>query len=306
MFDFHLSPSDMRIDLASMVHDEEHIDPSDTEDDATSAQSLSDPTVYCCRVYSLKPLSVKSSITSDSSPASRFDNRLIITVVFEGCQYDALLDTGATASCIRRDIAILHHKTIDRVQGTVSLAQEGVTIPRIGLVHDVELHHGCHIVSAPFEVLLCHYPFIIGIDLFHKLGLSISGIDIPQPDHSSLFDCEIEGAPSSCPTSLPDDDVDPDKRELIRRGMQAIEPLLRDNENIPVDSACTIPEMLVRLEVPPNVTLFRRPRNFAEKELTIMDDAIEKWLSQGIIGVAPVGCPHNNTLTLAAKKDADA
>ncbi|KAF9971009.1 hypothetical protein BGZ73_006103 [Actinomortierella ambigua] len=51
------------------------------------------------------------------------------------------------------------------------------------------------------------------------------------------------------------------------------------------------------------VVLWRPPRRCAEKELAIMDEAINEWLKDSIIKLSPPGTLHNNTLTLAAKKD---
>ena len=39
--------------------------------------------------------------------------------------------------------------------------------------------------------------------------------------------------------------------------------------------------------------------------MPILDEAVEMWLKDDVITLAPAGNPHNNTLTLAAKKDAN-
>jgi hypothetical protein len=63
--------------------------------------------------------------------------------------------------------------------------------------------------------------------------------------------------------------------------------------------------MEVHLSVPPGTILFRRPCPFAQKQIPIFDEAIAKWKKDNVITLAPTGNPHNNSLTLAAKKDAE-
>lgn len=55
--------------------------------------------------------------------------------------------------------------------------------------------------------------------------------------------------------------------------------------------------------VPEGTILFRRSRPFAEKQMSIFDKTVEKWLRDDGIALAPVGNVHNNALTLAAEKD---
>ena len=61
--------------------------------------------------------------------------------------------------------------------------------------------------------------------------------------------------------------------------------------------------MKVCLKVPEGVQLFRRSRTFAHAQRPILDDAVDAWLKDDVIALAPPGNAYNNTLTLAAKKD---
>ena len=60
---------------------------------------------------------------------------------------------------------------------------------------------------------------------------------------------------------------------------------------------------MVYLPVPKGTILYRRPRQFAYSQRPILDEAVARWLEDDVITLAPAGNPHNNTLTLAAKKD---
>jgi len=85
--------------------------------------------------------------------------------------------------------------------------------------------------------------------------------------------------------------------------MLSITDALKANDNISHSSHCPLPEMRVSLEVPRGTVLYRRPRVFAEQQQHIFDEQVEKWIKDGVVCKAPAGNPHNNTLTLAAKKD---
>ena len=61
--------------------------------------------------------------------------------------------------------------------------------------------------------------------------------------------------------------------------------------------------MKVFLPVPRGVVLNRRSRTFAYRQRPILDEAVNKWLKDDGITLAPAGDPHSNSLTLAAKKD---
>ena len=63
-------------------------------------------------------------------------------------------------------------------------------------------------------------------------------------------------------------------------------------------------EMEVRLPVPDNIP-DRRSRVFPHSQRPVLDDAVARWLEDDVITLAPAGNRHNNTLTLAAKKDAN-
>ncbi|KAF9554223.1 hypothetical protein EC968_009761, partial [Mortierella alpina] len=101
------------------------------------------------RISSLKTNGVKQSKYNMQTEPK--DNRLILSVTFEGERYDALLDTGATNSCIRKDIATKHGKQIIPVPGVIALADESATIPRIGHTENIQLRYGQCEVFAPFE-----------------------------------------------------------------------------------------------------------------------------------------------------------
>jgi hypothetical protein len=61
--------------------------------------------------------------------------------------------------------------------------------------------------------------------------------------------------------------------------------------------------MKVNLPVPEGTVLYRRPHLYAQKQNSILDEAIQRWINVDVITFAPAGNIHNNTLTLEVKKD---
>ncbi|KAF9344025.1 hypothetical protein BGX26_004902 [Mortierella sp. AD094] len=176
-------------------------------------------------------------------------------------------------------------------------------MPRIGQTENIELHYDNRIVYAPLEVIGQSYPFIIGMDLFHEFGFSISGLNNPGDEATRLPEPTEDKKPLLIPGEIPKEEKTQQFIIDKRKFMAKIKSSLEENANIPKSSHCPVPEMKVYLPVPEGTVLFRRPRPFAEKQMNIFDETIEKWLQDDVITLAPVGNVHNNTLTLAAKKD---
>ena len=89
---------------------------------------LHDRRVEVSSLHMIDPHISKLSVPTDE----RVDKRILISVVFNGKKYDALVDTGATDSCIRHDIATEHGIEIHSIPGVITLADENQTIPHIG------------------------------------------------------------------------------------------------------------------------------------------------------------------------------
>ncbi|KAG0221015.1 hypothetical protein BGW42_008345, partial [Actinomortierella wolfii] len=235
------------IDLLQLMESEEQLVDSTPEyPPPPSDESLFVESLFTVQVRSLKPVSAKHLDRSNmKSLLTEQESRIIIPVRFDGQTYDALLDTGASSSCIRHDIALKHGRTVEPVDGSISLADEAMTIPRIGLVSNVEIQYGPYTVSAPFDALNCHYPFIIGIDLFNKLGFSISGYFASSaepnivPDPDELDDSENDTS---------DSEDDPEFQRMRQECLQAIEEKLQENAAIPKNSHCPIPGMELKLD----------------------------------------------------------
>jgi hypothetical protein len=232
------------------------------------------------------------------------DNRLFVPIYLNNERHLALIDTGATHSFISAAVVKKYSIPVKPMEGYIELANASV-IERVGETENVEIVCGQNVLCAPYEVIEQSHAVTIGMDLFHRYGFNIVGL--PDAEESSeRMPAPVEDEkPTLIPLTVPEREK---TQEFIAEKdafMKSIEELLRLNAKIPNTSHCTIPEMKVYLPVPDDVTLYRRPKVFAASQMPILDEAVENWLKDDVITLAPAGNPHNNTLTLAAKKDAN-
>ena len=80
---------------------------------------------------------------------------------------------------------------------------------------------------------------------------------------------------------------------------------LQHNEAI--DSFCNLPEAMLKLKLDPTKSsssqLYARQYPLSQRAIEAAQPVIQRWLSTGKIVRAPPGCPYNNPLTVAPKKD---
>ena len=80
---------------------------------------------------------------------------------------------------------------------------------------------------------------------------------------------------------------------------------LKTNEAI--SSFCTLPESTLTLKLDPTrgtpAQLYTRQYPLSQRLITAADEVIQRWITAGKIIRAPPGCPYNNPLMVAPKKD---
>jgi hypothetical protein len=239
-----------------------------------------------------------------ASKKSKTDNRLYIHVTLFEERCMALIDTGATHSFISETIVEKHSIPVNAKRGFIELADES-RIPRRGETENVEVICGERVLCAPFEVIKQEHAITIGMDLFHRFGFNIVGLPDPEQSTTKVPPPVEDEKPTLIPLTTPPNEKTDEFVKEKRAFMRDIDKALQANAKIPTTSHCIVPEMKVYLEVPDGVELFRRPRVFAASQIPILDDAVKTWLEDDVIMVAPAMNPYNNTLTLAAKKDAE-
>ena len=135
----------------------------------------------------------------------------------------------------------------------------------------------------------------------------------PSPNHLPISETEghgyipVEEEPQRVSTSTPEDK---EQEYNIQRNnilnMPHIIEALKENETI--TDFCTLPEAVLRLNIDPEVVKNPKLLNTGQYSLNqrLIDAAtpvIDRWLATGKIMLAPVGCPYNNPITVAPKKD---
>jgi hypothetical protein len=85
--------------------------------------------------------------------------------------------------------------------------------------------------------------------------------------------------------------------------MEAIQPVLNDNTELPKTGCCTVPEYVVHLPTPEGVSVYRNQYPLPLSQHSLMDKFVSTWLQEGDIAKAPVNTTWNNPLMLAKKKD---
>lgn len=215
------------------------------------------------------------------------ENRLILPLFFNDKVYDALIDPGATASFVDINVVEDAGLEIKSAQGNIYLGSE---------CND-------HSLMTSFEVFELNTPFVIGMDLFHRIGLSISGITDGREATKRLPLPIEDESPSLIPLQTPEEELSEAFKKKKKNFMISISAALEAKKQILQSSHCPLPEMKVELIVPQGTVLYRPPKRFAEQQQSIFDEQVDKWIKDGVVTLAPAGNPHNNTLTLARKKD---
>jgi hypothetical protein len=162
---------------------------------------------------------------------------------------------------------------------------------------------GKNILSAPFEVIEQKHAVAIGMDLFYHFGFGVSGLPDVEVSSRRLPDAKEDERPTLKPPITPKEESKPEFLKLKAEFDEAIQSFLKENENIPPSSHCPVEAMKVYLPVPKGTIVHRRARPIPYAQRPIVDQTVEAWLKSDVVTLAPVGNPHNNTLTLAAKKD---
>jgi transposase InsO family protein len=79
------------------------------------------------------------------------------------------------------------------------------------------------------------------------------------------------------------------------------------NHNEAITGFCNIPEAILKLKLDPErgspTALYARQYPLSQRCIEAAEPVIKRWLDTGRIVPAPPGCPYNNPLTVAPKKD---
>jgi hypothetical protein len=215
----------------------------------------------------------------------------------------AMLDTGADYTLISHDFCVEHGLKISKTSGYVQLGDKDMQVPRRGKTEKVVLStlDSAHSVTSCLEVMVLpsDHAIVIGRDCMSALGILIIGLPTGLESMREFVSAPVADQKDvmTAQTFLPDD-----QREWL---MSAIQMALDKNAALPKTGHCTVPEAVVHLPTPPGVTVYRNQYPIPQTLHPMLDEFVAKWLSEGVIDIAPVDTTWNNPLTLARKKDSE-
>jgi len=210
-----------------------------------------------------------------------------------------LIDTGADFSVLNKSFLINNKIRFFSKNGLLNLAGRNNHVNRIGVTESIEICYNGKTSFHSFEIMdfdsSDKFDVILGNDILPQLGITLSGVAYKWDD-TKIFDDSIDDSVKL--NESPAGSVTQHKSFISE-----ITPYLDANQSIPKSTFCTIPESVVHLDTTPGKVVNVRQYPIPNKLLPVLDDAIGKWLRDGVITKAPVNTAWNSPLTLADKKD---
>lgn len=243
---------------------------------------------------------IDDSLPCKSAKISRdVKDELLIPVTIEGQRIHALLDDGANFSAIDSSFCAKHKIKYSCVKGFIQLAAADKRVRRIGLTRPLDIWYNGRHIKRQLEVMNLANGKVasIGKNLFADFGIGYTGLAFTWKDameEESEKEVNDEPVPNEAPAGTKEE------QEIFR---QLIEPSLKRNSQIPKDALCPYPEAVISL--PTNVVCYRQQYTIAYKQRPIVQEAINKWLTECTITEVPADADNrwNTPLTLAPKKD---
>lgn len=251
---------------------------------------------------------------------SRTNTNITFPVLVNDRKSFALLDCGADFSsidinyCIENNIKINYYNKDFVNKYKIKLGDKYVSTDRIGYSL-ISVKCNNKNVTRNFEVMNLSGPndifsISVGTDYMKLFGIGVTGLPITYDDLESYnklaeaskrFDKKSELL-ESLEIENKKLENSPACTELeFEKAMSFIQPFLDKNQAIPKGSFCTIPESVVHLKTPPNVSAYRNPYPIPFIYREIVDEQIQEWLDNGFIKRATGNIEWNSPLTVVKK-----
>ncbi|KAJ8651910.1 hypothetical protein O0I10_012518 [Lichtheimia ornata] len=214
---------------------------------------------------------------------------------------DSLPYDGANFSAVDSSFCQKHKIKYSHVKGFIQLAAADKQVRRIGLTRPLDIWYNGRHIKRQLEVMNLANGKVasIGKNLFADLGIGYTGLAFTWKD---AMEEEIEKEVNDEPIPNEAPAGTKEEQEIFR---ELIEPSLKRNSQIPKDALCPFPEAVISIPTPENVVCYRRQYTIAYEQRPIVQEAINKWLTEGTITEVPADADNrwNSPLTLAPKKD---
>jgi transposase InsO family protein len=155
-----------------------------------------------------------------------------------------------------------------------------------------------------------NYDLSIGIDLMTSFGIGITGLPIKydesNSEHNKLDSIRRYNNDSELLEQVKQElnelgDNPTGTTEEYEQAMSYIQPFIAANEERTKGKFCTIPESVVYINTPPNVTAYRKPYPVPITYHEVVDKQINEWLNEGFIKRATGHSEWNCPITVVPK-----
>ncbi|OAD69474.1 hypothetical protein PHYBLDRAFT_172113 [Phycomyces blakesleeanus NRRL 1555(-)] len=173
----------------------------------------------------------------------------------------------------------------------IRLADSNTQIIRIGTCV-ISVTCNSKTIQREFEVMNLtnshEYDFSIGTDYMSSLGIGIYGLPLSYDDADSSEERrEADRRFNNKSDLLESIERENEQKEnnpavgpkQFEDAMDYIRPFIKDNQDIPKGSFCTIPESVVCLDTPENATVFRSPYPISYKMQGVVDEQLSGYHS---------------------------
>ena len=223
------------------------------------------------------------------------DTSIIIPIALDDNPMSSLVDTGCSHSVVSCHLFPADEDLLPE-SGDVILANSS-RVPRLQSSRIIRVSYGRRKFSTRFErmELPSQTQAIIGRDLLSMLGIGITGLLSPDQHPEVPVDDEI---PHLSDGSSPH----PEQSVIVEGIIDHVHRNLQSG----TERFCSLPEAQVSIRWPvgmayPWIRQYRLPQRWKG----FVTQTVQDWLSKGVIEKAPIGCPVNNPLLTAPKREQD-
>ena len=181
--------------------------------------------------------------------------------------------------------------------GSLKQAVAGNAQNRIGIIENAIIRAGKHSAIINLEVvdLDDDLPFLLGMDLFGKLGFSVQNLPFSWPVEEKL-----KTQPTGEETNLEVDVPLPDGVDADGIAMEWKDVLQR-NAALAINSTTTLVDAILPINTGDADPMWMRQYPILQVLMRKVRRQVELWIKNGWVVAAPIGCCWNSPLLAAPK-----
>jgi hypothetical protein len=238
-----------------------------------------------------------------SIPELKGGSKTITWCRLDGVEVLAFVDSGCNVSFIDTKWAEENGYAILPISNNVSVGLLGANskVPLKGVTKVKVLENGAKVVKDQYLAVIdlsCGEPFVIGRNLFPKLGYSLAGVPIGKPGippRDKEFESVFEEVSSVKPSGVYPAGVN---NEGVHHSWESV---IADNKAIPVTARCKIPNCALGIPTGDSKAVFTPQYPIARAYQKSIDKQVADWIAAGQVIDAPSDSPWNSPILPAPK-----